>query len=161
MMERNKNADKKFLKYNKRNILTNLLQAEEHAKAMNTLTFIKGEGSCFLKHLLFVRGELSELLAHSQSLKEPSKNLKTYKKLLSQIERFLDKAELPRHAYTKKDLLLRVRKWRKEFEKTCNAYQTFKCKCLHAIPYLKVLFIFLISVAFSFVLQLVFKILGL
>lgn len=154
-----KNADEKFLKYNKRNILTNLLQAEEHAKAMNTFTFIEGEGSCFLKHLLFVRGELSEIIAHSRSVKESSKNIRIYEKLLNEIEKFIDKAESGKK-YTKRDLLLKVRKWRKEFEKTCHAYQTFKCACLHAIPYIKILLIFLAGIAFGFVLHIVFRFLG-
>jgi hypothetical protein len=159
--KRKTRVDEKFLKYNKRNILTNLLQAEEHAKAMNTLSFIKGEGSCFLKHLLFVRGELSEIIAHSQAVGEASENVKIYEKIRSEIEKFLDKAESPRHRHTKRDLLMMVRKWRKEFEKTCSAYQTFNCACLHAIPYLKILLIFLAGVGFGFLLHILFKLLGL
>ncbi len=46
---------------------------------MNTLSFIQGEGSCYLKHLLFVRGELGEIISHAKALE---KNTKLYEKLL-------------------------------------------------------------------------------
>ena len=143
-----KSKDKEFYKYNIRNILTNLLQAEEHAKAMNTMSFIKGEGSCFLKHLLFVRGELKELISHSQSINEFKP---IYEKLLKQIENFFDKVEKGKK-FTKKDLILFVRKMRKEFEKSHPIYSTFSCACLHAIPYLKILLLFLLGTSFGILL---------
>ncbi len=137
--------EKKFFKYNIRNILTNLLQAEEHAKAMNTLSFVEGEGSCYLKHLLFVRGELSEIISHSSALKKP---VKKYEKLLNKIEKFLDKVENGKK-FTKKELIIFVRNLRSEFEKEHKVYATFNCSCLHAIPYLKVLLIFISGIVFS------------
>jgi hypothetical protein len=139
--------DKEFLAYNKRNCLTNLLQAENHIKAMNTLNFIKGEGSCVLKHLLFVRGELNEAISHASRV-EP-KNVKTFEKLYRQIENFLKKIE-KKHEYKKRDLLVLVRGWRKELEATMPFYQTFRCKCLHFIPYAKVLLIFLSGIFFAY-----------
>lgn len=148
--------EKKFFKYNVRNILTNLLQAEEHAKAMNTMSFIEGEGSCYLKHLLFVRGELSEIISHSHALK---KSTKSYEKLLNKLDKFLDKVESGKK-FTKKELILFVRELRKEFEKEHRAYATFNCSCLHAIPYLKVLLIFLSGIVFSGVMFLVFRLSG-
>ncbi len=148
--------EKKFLRYNIRNILTNLLQAEEHAKAMNTMSFIEGEGSCYLKHLLFVRGELSEIISHSSTLKKSSKD---YEKLLQKIEKFLDRVEAGKR-FTKRDLILFVRELRKEFEKKHRVYATFSCACLHAIPYLKVLLIFLSGIAFSWIMFMLFNLMG-
>ncbi len=144
------NSDRKFLAYNKRNVLTNLLQAEEHIKAMNTLSFIRGEGSCVLKHLLVVRGELAEAISHASSLGEDTK---IYEKLKDEIESFLDGIEAKPNSFTKRDLLNKVRGWRKEFEQTSTAYLTFRCKCLHAIPYLKLLFGFTSGVALGILLH--------
>ena len=149
--------EKKFYNYNIRNILTNLLQAEEHAKAMNTINFIEGEGSCYLKHLLFVRGELSEIISHSHALK---KSAKTYENLLDKLEKFLDKVENA-GKFTKRELILFVREMRKEFEKQNKSYTTFNCACLHAIPYLKILLIFLAGTGFGLSLYFLFKFLGL
>jgi|GEM_PF-2137734 len=137
-------GDKRFLSYNRRNVLTNLLQAEEHVKAMNTLNFIEGEGSCVLKHLLLVRGELAEAISHASSL---GGETKIYEKLRDEIESFLDKVEAEPVSFTKRELLNKIRGWRKEFEQTSTAYQTFMCKCLHAIPYLKLLFLFALGIA--------------
>jgi len=149
--------EKKFYNYNIRNILTNLLQAEEHAKAMNTINFIEGEGSCYLKHLLFVRGELSELISHSTALEKSSK---TYERLLKKIENFLDKVESGAK-FTKRELILFVREIRKEIEKEHKPYATFNCACLHAIPYLKILLIFLAGTGFGLTLYFIFKFIGL
>lgn len=139
--------DEEFLAYNKRNCLINLLQAENHIKAMNTLNFIKGEGSCVLKHLLFVKGELNEAISHASKI-EP-RSVKTFEKLHNKIENFFQKIE-KKHNYKKRDLLILVRGWRKELEKTMPFYQTFNCKCLHFIPYAKILFVFLSGILFAY-----------
>ncbi|MEM0480886.1 MAG: hypothetical protein QXQ14_01745 [Candidatus Aenigmatarchaeota archaeon] len=153
-----KKSDKKFLDYNKRNILINLLQAEEHAKAMQTISFIKGEGSCYLKHLLFVLGEVKEAINHSANV-EP-KNTKIFEKLMKEMEEFFDKVENNKANFTKKDLINLTRKWRKTVEQTMPIYKTFTCKCLHAIPYIKILLIFLFGILFGFILYKIFIFLG-
>jgi len=137
-----KEKDREFLRYNKRNVLTNLLQAEEHIKAMNTLSFIEGEGSCVLKHLLLVRGELSEAIAHSKDAVERE----TFGKILRSLEVFLENVERGK-TFKKYELLSIVRGWRKEFEQTCDSYLTFACKCLHAIPYVKIALVFALGAA--------------
>lgn len=139
--------DRKFLNYNKRNILVNLLQAEQHARDMQTLSFIKGEGSCYLKHLLFVKGEIEEAINACVNLK--LKEVKVFEKIKKELDRFINKVESNIHNYHKKDLINLVRKWRKEVEKTIPYYQTFNCKCLHSIPYIKTLIYFLAGFAFA------------
>ncbi len=151
------NQDKKFLSYNKKNCLTNFLQAENHIKAMNTPSFIEGEGSCVLKHLIFIRGELEEAIAHASRI-EP-KNVKIFKILYEEIENFLERVEKG-HNYKKGYLLNLVRSWRKKLELTMPFYQTFNCKCLHLIPYTKIFLIFLSGILFSYVLFKIFIILG-
>ncbi len=148
--------EEKFYRYNVRNILTNLLQAEEHAKAMNTLSFIEGEGSCFLKHLLFVRGELSEIISHSSATGKASETIKTYEKLLKKVEKFLDNVEKGKR-FTKRELIFFVRELRKAVEKENRAYSTFNCACLHAIPYLKILLIFVAGTCFGVLLHIILK----
>jgi glycyl-tRNA synthetase beta subunit len=158
LKEKWKKSDKRFLDYNKRNILINLLQAEAHAQAMQTISFIKGEGSCFLKHLAFVLGEVKEAINHSANV-EPE-NMKTFEKLSKEIEEFFDKVESGKHNYHKRDLLNLVRKWRKEVEQTMPMYKTFYCKCFHGIPYLKILIIFLFGIIFGYFIFKLFLFLG-
>ena len=150
-------SDRRFLNYNKRNILMNLLQAEQHARDMQTISFIKGEGSCFLKHLLFVKGEVEEAINASSSIEPQS--LKVFEKLKLELDNFFSKIETGRHRYTKRDLINLTRKWRKLVEQTTPWYKTFRCKCLHSIPYLKSLMYFvagsLVGVVTFFVMKVV------
>jgi hypothetical protein len=147
-------TDKKFLNYNKRNILINLLQAEQHARDMQTLNFIKGEGSCYLKHLLFVKGEIEEAINACTNLKL-KKEIKVFEKLKRELEKFIDRIESNKHNYHKIDLINLVRRWRKEVEKTIPYYQTFNCKCLHSIPYIKTLLYFLAGFIFAYLIKLI------
>ena len=152
-MDRFKKTDKKFLRYNKRNIIINLLQAEQHARDMQTLSFIKGEGSCYLKHILFVKGEVEEAINACANLKLPE--LKIFQKLKKEIEKFVEKIERNEHNYHKVDLINLVRKWRKQVETMTPWYQTFNCKCLHTIPYIKLLSYFLAGTVFAYLLRLI------
>lgn len=149
-----KESDKKFLNFNKRNILVNLLQAENHARNMQTLNFKKGEGSCFLKHLLFVKGEVEEAMNATSHL-EP-KNFKIFEKIKEEMEEFFEEVESENHDYTKMDLINLVRKWRKLVESTTPWYKTFECKCLHSIPYFKTLLYFLSGIILASILNLIF-----
>ena len=151
-----KDKKSKFLEYNKRNMLENLLQAEEHSRAINTLKFMEGEFSCFFKHILFVHGEVKEAMAHTTNPKE----FKIFEKIEREIRSFLEEIETGKKEYTKKQLIDLVRKWRKEIEKTIPVYQTFKCKCLHFIPYLKIAIIFLGGSLFNFILWSILKVVG-
>lgn len=135
--------DLQFLKYNKKNCLINLLQMEKHIKAMNTMNFIEGEGSCTLKHGLIVRGEIDEATSHiSSQLKgggvttDELGELPIFEKLGTEMDIFFKNIE-GKHDYHKVDLINLVRSWRKDIEKTMPTYQTFKCKCIEQVPYLK------------------------
>ena len=158
MKKKIRSIDKKFLSYNKRNCLVNLLQAEQHIKNINTLNFTKGEGACILKHLMLVKGEVEEAIAHALEI-EPE-NVKIFEELNEKIGSFLDRVE-KRYEYTKRDLLCLVRGWRKELEKTMPFYQTFNCKCLHYIPQLKIFLSFLAGILFSYILSKLFTVIGL
>lgn len=57
-------------------------------------------------------------------------------KLHKEMNIFLDEIE-GKHNHHKADLLNLVRGWRKEIEKTLPTYQTFKCRCIEQIPFLK------------------------
>jgi len=152
-LDKLKQVDRKFFRYNVRNILTNLLQAEEHARDMQTMNFVTGEGSCYLKHLLFVRGEVEEAMNDCASL-GLKKEGKIFEKIKREMDEFFEKVETNNHNYHKADLINIVRKWRKEVESTAPWYQTFYCKCLHSIPYIKTLLYFLIGMTFAFLLKL-------
>jgi hypothetical protein len=147
-----KQADKKFFRYNIRNILTNLLQAEQHARDMQTISFVKGEGSCYLKHLLFVKGEVEEVINVCSNLNIPTK---PFEKLKGEMDRFFERVEMNKYKYRKKDLINLVRRWRKQVESMAPWYQTFNCKCIHSIPYIKSLSYFLAGLVFAYLLQVI------
>jgi len=137
--------DKKFLNFNIRNILTDLLQAEYHATRMQTLSYIQGEGACMLKHLLHVRGELKEAMQHTKD----EKQFQHFNNAFMRLEEFLDEVETGRAKFTKKDLVDFIRSIRKEVEEVVPVYKTYYCKCLHSIPYLKVLVPFFLGCILS------------
>lgn len=139
-----KHVSEKWVKFNQRNILENLLQAEDHTRHMQTLSWDQGEGACILKHIIFVRGELKELISHSSDL---GMDTSIYENVLNEIDEFLDKVEAGKIEFHKVDLIQMLRRWRKNVEKTMPHYRTFYCKCWHGVPYLKILFTFLLGVA--------------
>ena len=59
--QKNLDKTKQFLEYNKENIYTNLLQAEDHARYVEDL----GHAQCLIKHLRFIIGELKEMENHA------------------------------------------------------------------------------------------------
>ena len=112
-----------FLEYNKDNIFTNLLQAEDHLKKLNTPADVEF-AQCAVKHLAMVEGEANEAVAHSLELGKP-REAEVYR----EIER--DAKKLRRKIKAGADpneLVLEVRRIRKKFEKLNPAYDTSQCR---------------------------------
>jgi hypothetical protein len=61
--------EEKFLKYNKINVITNLLQAEDHARYLEE-EYDVAHASCITKHLLITIGESNEGISHTPSERE-------------------------------------------------------------------------------------------
>jgi len=112
-----------FLDYNVSNILTNLLQAEDHLRVLyGKDSDGEGHNSCVSKHLMIVSGEASEAVSHSSHV-NPEKT-PVFRKIMA------DATELRKdiNEMNVQDAIVRVREIRKEAEKLDSRYDTSRCK---------------------------------
>jgi hypothetical protein len=110
-----------FLDYNVKNILTNLLQSEDHAKYIRE-KFKPEHMACITKHLLITRGEISEAISHS-SVVDPGKK-EMFVKSLGRVDQLIDDIKVGE----KENLLLKLRGLRKDLEGIDKSYDTKECK---------------------------------
>jgi len=117
--------ESQFLEYNEKNIIQNLLQAQTHATYIRK-NFKPEHLACISKHLLEVRGELMEAIAHSSVAKPEKKEI--YEKALLRVEKLIEDIKKG-----KKDLIDDIRSIRKEVEKASDYFNTSLCKTCSAV----------------------------
>lgn len=118
----NQSKIKAFFEYNKENIYTNLIQAEDHARFADDLD----HAQCIIKHLMFVIGELKEMENHAK-LVEPD--------IVDKVRELRDKVYniykgIVNKTIDKKDLCNKIWNIRKEFEKIVPEFNTEKCESI-------------------------------
>jgi len=115
-----------WLKFNVRNIISNLYQAEDHARYL--IPGMKPEHfSCIIKHLLFVDGELGEAESHASVVNESL--IPRIRTIRQRVQRLLDRLEEPISTEADVAQVLReLREIRKEMEKLFPTYDTEECE---------------------------------
>lgn len=115
-------------------ILANLLEAEDHARYLNTWNervARAGHGSCILKHMACSLGHVVELSERARG-----KERSSLKKVEKMLRNFLEEAESGKE-YKKIELIEKIRSIRRELEESMPYYKTYDCACLHYIPFIK------------------------
>jgi len=115
-----------WLKFNVRNIISNLYQAEDHARYL--IPGMRPEHfSCIIKHLLFVDGELGEAESHASVVNESL--IPKIRTIRQRVQRLLDRLEEPISTEADVAQVLReLREIRKEMEKLFPTYDTEECE---------------------------------
>jgi hypothetical protein len=128
--------EEKFLKYNKLNVLTNLLQAEDHARYLGE-KYDVAHASCVTKHLLITIGESNEGISHSPSKEE--------KRIFAEIRNEALRLMEDIGNISRDELIGRIREVRKRAEGLEKGFNLSECrsceivspekKALYSSPY--------------------------
>ena len=116
----NRDKIKAFFDYNKENIYTNLIQAEDHARFADDLD----HAQCIVKHLMFVIGELKEMENHAKVVNPD---------IVDKIRELRDEVYgiykgIINKTIDVKDLCNKIWNIRKKFEKIVPEFNTDKCE---------------------------------
>jgi hypothetical protein len=128
--------EEKFLKYNKINVITNLLQAEDHARYLGEKYDVT-HASCITKHLLITIGESNEGISHSPSREE--------KRIFAEIRNEALRLMEDIGKIGRDELIWRIREIRKKAEGLERGFNLSECrsceivslekKALYSSPY--------------------------
>lgn len=108
-----------FLDYNKDNIFSNLIQAEDHLKKVTH----PGFSQCVLKHLIFAEAEADEAIAHSMVAEPDKTNLfKELRNSLSSLRKTIQTG-----IFDPDEAIIETRKIRRKFENFNKEFDISKC----------------------------------
>ena len=112
-----------FLNYNEDNIMSNLLQAEDHLRNIEGGAPAE-HGSCIMKHLLLVKGEADEGISHS-SVAMPEKT-QIFKIVKASTENLKNKIETD--GFSPQEDMVKIRDIRKVAEGLRSSFNLSECK---------------------------------
>lgn len=110
----------KWARWNERNILTNLIQAEEHARYIDEDVMDPEHLACISKHLLNVRGELGELMTHTENDEERE----VVEDVILQLEHKIQTIQNEGNTIS----IDEIKHIRKQLEPTMNVFDTSQCR---------------------------------
>jgi len=129
---RDVHKESEFLAYNKDQIFTNMLQAEEHLHnlADKKIDVSKGEASCVVKHLALAEGNADEGISHSADVTNAGimaqgtpEEFKIVRDGLHEV-----RYKFAEGNYSPKEAITKLRDVRRRFESFNPQFDISKCK---------------------------------